>query len=313
MIGNSFRQLGTAMRNYLRFNAPRLTRASGAEVAAPSDGVHRRYEPAAQFDWQVLSDPESQLYTGGASPSILEFLVAEPKFVLDVGCSMGDFTVQTKKRFPGAKVWGIEPNARAAATAASRIDRVLIGTIDDIDWRREGVEPGDIDTVLLMDVLEHIYDPWRTLLTLRNLVAANAQILVSIPNVRNVLLIQDLLSGYWRYRRAGLLDITHIRFFTRNDMQRMFYQTGFRIVRSATTRCAGSTQIFEAHCGGTFPKRIDVGSASLIVQSLADLDELCAVQHVFALQPADHEELSADERALVEGPHPPTLAFSPDG
>jgi 2-polyprenyl-3-methyl-5-hydroxy-6-metoxy-1,4-benzoquinol methylase len=313
MIGNSFKQLGSALRDYLRFYARRLTRASVGKVAAASGGVRRRYEPVAQFDWQALSDPESQIYTDGASPSILEFLVAEPKFVLDVGCSIGDFTLQTKKRFPGAKVWGVEPNARAAATAASRIDRVLIGTIDDVDWRREGVAQGDIDTVLLMDVLEHIYDPWRTLLTLRNLVAAKAQMLVSMPNVRNVLLIQDLLSGHWRYRRAGLLDITHIRFFTRNDMQRMFYQTGFRIVRSATTQCPGSMRIFEAHRGGGFPKRIDLGSASLTVQSLADLDDLCAVQHVFTLQPADYQELSADERAFVDGAHPPTLAFSPDG
>ena len=114
--------------------------------------------------------------------------------------------------------------------ASRRIERVLCQSIEEVDWEQEGVQRGDIDTVVLCDVLEHIYDPWKTLLTLRNLVSPTAQFLLSIPNVRNAPLIQDLISGHWRYRKAGLLDITHIRFFTRQDMYRMFYQTGFRVV-----------------------------------------------------------------------------------
>jgi hypothetical protein len=143
-------------------------------------------------------------------------------------------------------------------------------------------------------------------------VSENAQLLVSIPNVRNALLIQDLVSGYWRYRRAGLLDITHIRFFTLNDMHRMFYQTGFRVVRTGATQCAGSAQIVKDNQHGIFPKQIELGSASITVQSPEDLDNLCALQHLFTLQPANYEQLSSRERALIHAPHPPTLAYSPD-
>jgi 2-polyprenyl-3-methyl-5-hydroxy-6-metoxy-1,4-benzoquinol methylase len=311
MISTVLREVGKVLREYGRFTAQRLKRGHVATVVAPSGDTPPRFEPIAQFEWQALTDTAGQIYSGGPSASTLDLLVTEPKFVLDVGCSIGDFAVQAKQRFPSAKVWGAEPNEHAAAIAASRIDRVLPAAIEHIDWRREGVSQGEIDTVLLMDVLEHIYDPWQTLLTLRNLISEKAQILVSIPNVRNALLIQDLLSGYWRYRRAGLLDITHIRFFTRNDMQRMFYQTGFRIVRTATTKCPGSMQIFDAHRDGSFPKRIELGSASIMVQSLADLDDYCSVQHVFTLRPAVYDELSTAERALVDAPHPPTLAYSP--
>ena len=103
--------------------------------------------------------------------------------MLDIGCSNGDFAVKVKERFPQSKVWGVEPNKNAASIAAARIDRVLAQTIEQTDWRKEGVERGDIDTVLLFDVLEHINDPWSTLLSLRNLVSGTAQLIVSIPNV----------------------------------------------------------------------------------------------------------------------------------
>jgi hypothetical protein len=89
------------------------------------------------------------------------------------------------------------------------------------DQVRELVDFGRVKK-LSFDVLEHTYDPWKTMLTLRNLISERAQLVVSLPNVRNVPLIQDLISGYWRYRRTGLLDITHIRFFTYSDMCRMF-------------------------------------------------------------------------------------------
>jgi 2-polyprenyl-3-methyl-5-hydroxy-6-metoxy-1,4-benzoquinol methylase len=309
VIGTLLKQLVKGLGDYAKYHVKRLF---GGRVPADAADAPAFYTPAAKFDWQVLSDPGSQVYVGGPAPSTLDLLVQEPKFVLDVGCGAGDFAVQLKQRFPGARVWGVEPGKDAARFAAKRLDRVLPVMIEKIDWNREGVKRGDIDTVLLMDVLEHIYDPWTTLLTLRNLVSEKAQLLVSIPNVRNALLIQDLAAGYWRYRRAGLLDITHIRFFTLNDMYRMFYQTGFRVLRTGATQCTGSAQILNQNRDGIFPKKIALGSASITVDSPEDLDNLCALQHLFTLQPANYEELSPRERAYIDAPHPPTLAYSPD-
>jgi SAM-dependent methyltransferase len=243
---------------------------------------------------------------------VLDLLVQEPKFILDVGCSNGDFAANVKQRYPQARVWGVEPNEPAARIAGPRIDRVLCQMFEDIDWTGEGVRRGDIDTVLLFDVLEHIYDPWNTLLTLRNLVSEKAQLVVSIPNVRNVLLIQDLISGYWRYRRSGLLDITHIRFFTQKDMYRMFYQTGFRVVTTASTYCERSAEILGKHRDGRFPQTIELESASITVHSIEDLTSLCTVQHMFTVQPAEYVQLSPGERQWIDAPHPPTMAFAPD-
>jgi 2-polyprenyl-3-methyl-5-hydroxy-6-metoxy-1,4-benzoquinol methylase len=323
MIGTLLKELARALRQYVVFHAKRaFGRAPPETVQAQSDqsrhsgtpksGVPPIYKPMASFDWQILSQPNGTVYGGGPSPSVLDHLVQEPKFILDVGCGNGDFAANVKQRYPQARVWGVEPNERAARIAAPRIDRVLCHMIEDIDWKREGVQRGDIDTVLLFDVLEHIYDPWKTLLTLRNLVSEKAQLLVSIPNVRNVLLIQDMISGHWRYRRAGLLDITHIRFFTQNDMYRMFYQTGFRVVATASTHCAGSAEILQKHQGGKFPQTIELKSASITVHSSEDLTSLCTVQHMSTLQPADYDQLSPGERQWIDAPHPPTTAYSPD-
>jgi 2-polyprenyl-3-methyl-5-hydroxy-6-metoxy-1,4-benzoquinol methylase len=320
MIGTLLKELVRGLRQYVVFHAKRSfgrgsppeTRAGATPAMTPVAGAPPIYEPVAAFDWQILGQSDGLVYSGGPSLSTLDLLVHEPEFILDVGCSSGDFAANVKQRYPLARIWGVEPNKGAARIAAPRIDRVLCQMIEQIDWHREGVKRGDIDTVFLFDVLEHTYDPWKTLLTLRNLVSENGQLVVSIPNVRNVLLIQDLISGYWRYRRAGLLDITHIRFFTQKDMYRMFYQTGFRVVVSTSTQCALAEEIFAKHRDGKFPQTIELKSASITVHSIEDLTSYCTVQHMFTLQPADYGQLSSDERQWIEAPHPPTMAYSPD-
>jgi len=199
VIGTLLKQLVKALGGYVKYHAERLF---GRRVVHEGTGAAVFSPPPAKFDWQVLGDEHNQIDVGGPSATTLDLLVHEPKFVLDVGCSAGDFALQLKQRFPVARVWGVEPSKAAARVAARRLDRVLPEMIEKIDWNGEGVKRGDIDTVLLTGVLEHIYDPWTTLLTLRNLVSEQAQLLISIPNVRNALLMQDLAAGYWRYRRA---------------------------------------------------------------------------------------------------------------
>jgi 2-polyprenyl-3-methyl-5-hydroxy-6-metoxy-1,4-benzoquinol methylase len=321
MLGTLTKQLFKALGRYISFHTGRILgrnsafrpSSTGHSGAVPGlrTAIHQpTFQPRLPFDWRVLSEPSSQLYGGGPSDAVLDLLVREPKFVLDVGCSIGDFAATIKTRFPQSRVWGIEPNRHAADMASRRIERVLCQSVEDVDWEREGVQRGDIDTVVLCDVLEHIYDPWKTLLTLRNLVASTAQLLVSIPNVRNAPLIQDLISGHWRYRKAGLLDITHIRFFTRQDMYRMFYQTGFRVMATLSSRCPLSAEIFQKHINGGFPQQVKLDSVSVTVHTSQDLSDLCTLQHIFILQPAEYEELSADERAWIDAPHPPTVAYA---
>jgi len=313
MIGSLLKQLVGGVMAYFASHAKRLI-ARGTmrrDLNPAAAAVPAIYRPVAAFDWLALSEPDGMAYGGGQSPGLLDLLPAEPRFILDIGCSIGDFAAKAKERFPRSRVWGVEPNAAAARIAAGRIDRVLPRQLQEVDWGREGVRRGEIDTVLLFDVLEHIYDPWKALLDIRNLIAAQGQLLVSIPNVRNIMLLQDLVSGHWRYRQAGLLDITHIRFFTEKDMLRMFYQTGFRVVSSGATFCEPAAALLEKHRYCCFPQIIELDSASITVHSEADLKSLCTLQHVFALQPVEYAALSPDERQWIDAPHPPTRAYAP--
>lgn len=288
-------------------------RRKPAEVPPPvalGEGDMPSFEPRHDYDWRRLQNPPAQTYADSPDPGILQLLPMTPTFALDIGCNTGMRALAIKEAFPDCKVWGVEPNAAAASIARGRIDRVLEEPIDHVRWADMGVARGAIDTVLLFDVLEHIYDPWATLLMLRNLVSERAQIIVSIPNVRNVMLIEDLVKGSWRYRPQGLLDITHIRFFTRDDLLRMFYQTGYRLLGKTSTLDDPSRQIVENHRSGVFPQTVNLDGVSIVAQSLDDLVDLCAVQNISILQPATYESLTPEERKWVDSPHPKTRAYA---
>jgi 2-polyprenyl-3-methyl-5-hydroxy-6-metoxy-1,4-benzoquinol methylase len=145
--------------------------------------------------------------------------------VLDVGCAEGA-GVGMLRELGATHLAGIEIDEQFAAVARERYNHVVHGSVpEDLDW-----EEGSFDTILCYDVLEHLYDPWSTLRQLKTLLAPNGRIHVSIPNARHKNVWMPLvLRGTVRYARAGLLDVTHLRFFTRHDAVRMLEAAGFRV------------------------------------------------------------------------------------
>ena len=286
------------------------SKPQASKAASAGAGSIPPFEPYGSFDWQILHRPPRKTYGDNANPDVINLLRFPPRFALEVGCNAGVLGQFIKEQYPDARVWGVEPNPVTAKAALARLDKVLVQPVEEVDWSAQGVQPGQIDTVFLFDVLEHIYDPWKTLLTLRSLVSDTAQLVVSIPNVRNLFLLQDLVNGHWRYREMGLLDITHIRFFTDQDLMRMFYQTGFRVMNRSLTLDGNSRSVFENLTGKEFPQRIELDSWAITVKSEADLVSLCAMQHVFNLAPARYEYLSPEERSWIDEPHPPTQAYA---
>lgn len=288
-------------------------------MAAPA-GATSPAPPATsqqKYIWQRLgphatADCDASRYGAIRREDAVALLAFEPRFALDVGCFSGGVARAVKDTFPQCRLWGVEPNAEAAEIARSCMDRVIVSTFETIDWPQQGVGVGDIDTVFLLDVLEHMYNPWLTLETLRNLVSPQAQVLICLPNVRNIFIIRDLMNGYWRYRDAGLLDATHIRFFSEYEALRLIYQTGFRVERRSFAVCAGIAPAYEQWKDQPFPQRVEFEGGSLLIKSLAELRSLSAMQHMFLVRPARRDELSAEETELVDGPHPPTFALGRD-
>jgi len=157
----------------------------------------------------------------------------EGKFanVLDVGCDTGEFSGSLKKEGMAIIVHGIElsPAAQEAEKALDRVFRV------DLSFSSEGLPERHYDLVLCLDVLEHMQDPWAALARIRGLMKENGQLVMAIPNVRNFRVVLPLLlRGRWTYARTGLLDRTHLRFFTFSTAVELLTGAGFTIERSVS-------------------------------------------------------------------------------
>ncbi len=244
------------------------------------------------YVWQQLSagDERDAQSADATAPyynyprvELINLIRMPPKCVLDVGCGGGATGLEIKRRFPGAVVHGIELSGAPAKIAASRLDRVLNDNVEKLDFTAAGFAAGSIDLVLFPDVLEHLYDPWGLLQRLRPYLAADAHVLASIPNVRNLWLINELLAGKWDYVPAGLLDVTHIRFFTRKTIGELFAQTGYRI---ETLGANIDARVPDAQLPGRGPFDITTDRAVLRGLTAEDFSDLRTIQFLVDATPS---------------------------
>jgi 2-polyprenyl-3-methyl-5-hydroxy-6-metoxy-1,4-benzoquinol methylase len=168
----------------------------------------------------------SATYPDDDRTGVIPYVPATTSRLLDVGCWKGAFGRKLKQANPNLTVVGIEANPAAAAIASSRLDRVVVGLFpEDLD-----VKEGLFDCVVFNDVLEHLVDPWNALNRAHLLLGASGKVVAAIPNIRHVRAIAPLLiRGRWEYTDTGLLDRTHLRFFTRTSMIELFRATGYSI------------------------------------------------------------------------------------
>jgi len=163
------------------------------------------------------------------------FVPDQARTLLDVGCGDGAFAdglrEQRRQRGRYLEVWGLELDPDAAARASERMDRVLVGDAEDLV---RGLPAGFFDCVILNDVVEHLAWPEPLLASLRRVLAPGGCLVASIPNVRHFPNVWDLaVRGDWEYREEGILDRTHLRFYTRESMRGLFARSGYRVVTQA--------------------------------------------------------------------------------
>ncbi len=245
--------------------------------------------PAQPYPWQSCLDVEGQdagHYQDFVNQPLLAIVSGNPRRVLELGCSTGAFGAALKQRFPGAHVTGIEPGRAAAGVAATRIDRVLCKRLEGLDFAAEGLDHGEFDLVIAADVLEHVVNPWDVLVRLKPFLAPGAQVCASIPNVRNLVLATALLdNGRWHYRERGLLDITHLRFFTLAEIRAMFEETGYRFEGHSAVVSPSLAETWRAN-KGLATISLQVGRVSIENLSAQELGELCAEQFMVSARPA---------------------------
>jgi SAM-dependent methyltransferase len=160
---------------------------------------------------QPYADKEAK-YFAAARVEVLPLMPQRSNRVLEVGCGTGATLEMLKRSGRCLTTYGVEIVPRAAAEARARVDHVFEGDLEHLELP---IEPASIDAILCLDVLEHMVDPWSAVSKLAALLAPGGVLIASIPNVQNYRVVLPLLRGRWNYASEGLLDKTHLRFFTR--------------------------------------------------------------------------------------------------
>jgi len=162
------------------------------------------------------------------NPDLLGVMPTTATRVIEVGCSSGALAREYRKLNASARYTGIEIDAGYAKLATRHCDEVLhldIESADDAFFRAAG----DCDCWVFGDTLEHLRDPWRVLQRIRTTLPPHGCIVACVPNVQHWSLQVRLSTGAFRYEPAGLLDRTHLRWFTRQTLVDLFRSCGFRI------------------------------------------------------------------------------------
>jgi O-antigen biosynthesis protein len=191
------------------------------------ENMHNYYSPL-KTAYNIKYDDQPRI-------NLLEFIAKAPDRILEIGCGTGATGAAIKEKYPKTCYIGIEIDEKAAALARTRLDYVIQADIDRINIEDLNIEKQSIDIIIFADVLEHLYDPWKVLHIMHDYLKPDGTILASIPNVQNFSLILHLIEGNWTYENCGLLDATHIRFFTLHEISKLFTGTGYALVNCVST------------------------------------------------------------------------------
>lgn len=169
-------------------------------------------------------------YFRGPREDIAPLLPPFAERVLEVGCGSGSTLAWLKRTRRCRIAVGLELFEAAAAQARDHADEVIGGNAEALI--ESAFEHGSIDLMLCLDVLEHMLDPWRFVRQAQRILKPGGLLVASIPNVRHVSVLGPLVaSGRWRYGDSGILDRTHLRFFTRETALELMSCERLRVVR----------------------------------------------------------------------------------
>ena len=157
-----------------------------------------------------------EAYFANARKDIEPLLPAHAARVLEVGCGTGSTLRWLKETGRCDEAIGLELFDSAAVVARKFADHVTVGDAERLIG--DAFEVASFDLILCLDVLEHMVDPWAFIARAERLLKPGGTLIASIPNVRHLgVLIPLAFAGRWRYQSQGILDRTHLRFFTRES------------------------------------------------------------------------------------------------
>lgn len=154
---------------------------------------------------------------------IRSFLPDRRGRLLDLGAAGGELANAVRGQFES--ITGFEYNVDAIGDLRRHFDRAVVADLENVPSL-----PSGFRAVILADVLEHLTEPPRMLRLIRNAVAGDGYVFLSVPNVANIVVRLELLFGSFRYRDRGILDRTHLRFYTKSTLLEELEREGFEVV-----------------------------------------------------------------------------------
>jgi len=161
------------------------------------------------------------------SLSLIISRITKNSTILEFGPANGRMTKHLKEIL-GCTVYAVELDEESAKGAAEFCEEILVGDIEKFTWLTK-YQDIEFDYIIFADVLEHLYDPGTVLTKAKTLLKNEGSILMSLPNIAHNAIIMDLLNDKFTYRKTGLLDSTHIRFFTKNTLEELIENSGLQI------------------------------------------------------------------------------------
>lgn len=163
-------------------------------------------------------------YYDSSRTEMMQLIDRDYKKILEIGCGKGNF----RSNFPkDIEYWGVEPCVDAGSSAKEKLDRVLIGTYDEFI---EDIPENYFDLIVCNDVIEHMIDHDSFFNSIKTKMTRNGALVASIPNVRYVTnLYKLLIDKDWQYTDHGILDRTHLRWFTKKSLSRTVIKHDFNI------------------------------------------------------------------------------------
>jgi 2-polyprenyl-3-methyl-5-hydroxy-6-metoxy-1,4-benzoquinol methylase len=170
---------------------------------------------------------ETSVYFSSSRAEVAAFVPQNIRTILDVGCGQGNFLQLVKEQI-NAETWGVELMPEVAEKAKDQADHVISGKIEDAF---DLIPDHYFDCITFNDVLEHLQEPAEILKKIKPKLTKNGIIIASIPSVRYFYnLVELIVRKEWEYKDSGILDETHLRFFTQKSMKRMFENAGYYLV-----------------------------------------------------------------------------------
>lgn len=226
---------------------------------------------------QLYKELAERLGVSDVGSPILPFIAAGTR-VLDLGCATGWQARHLVQQ--GCQVVGVEVDAEAAAMATAWCERVIVCDLDMADLP---TELGDdrFDVVAAGDILEHLRDPARVLRSVRRLLRPDGRVVASIPNVAHGSVRLALLTGAFPYEDAGLLDRTHLRFFTIESITELFDAAGFAI--DELVRIEAPIEAGPPYDAALLPRGVE--------RAVARMPEATTFQFVVVAHPVDRSDV----------------------